>query len=190
MASKKTIRQYNKELERHAAAKHFLTISHIFFDHALRGFVLSVSEKFLLLQLTHDFILDGYAIISIHDFDSYRYSAFEKTSRKIFQQEGLIDKVGFDKELKLDDWAGILTMLKQYDYHVIIESDRKKEMAFHIGEVKKVTAKTVYLQHYSANGKWDKKATAIKLKDIRIVHFGDNYSTCFKRYMDAQDHNK
>lgn len=58
-------------------------------------------------------MLDGFAIIRLDDFDSIRHSSYERTQRKIFNSEGLLDNgFGFDKHLPLTSWTDIFKTLK------------------------------------------------------------------------------
>ncbi|MEX6691059.1 hypothetical protein QTN47_26355 [Danxiaibacter flavus] len=143
-----------------------------------------MSKHFLLLQLSYDFMLDGYAIIRLDDFDSIRHSSYERTQRKIFNAEGLLSTTyGFDKPLPLTNWIDILKTLKGYDFHVIVENINKNYLDFWIGEIKNVTAKSVSIHNYNPDGQFDDKPKNIRLNTISIVKFGDGYSTVFRKYL-------
>ena len=150
----------------------------------LSGFLIGMSKDFLLLQLDHDFIFDGYAIIKKDDFDSIGHSSFERTKEKIIKTEGLYGlHYGFDKPLPLTSWTDIFETLKSYDIHVIIENFRKDYVDFWIGEVKKATEKNISIHNYNPNGELDEKPKLLKFDSINIVRFGDKYSTTFRKYI-------
>jgi len=150
----------------------------------LSGFILGMSKKCLFLQLDNEFSLDGYAVIRLDDFDSIRHSSYERTQRKIISSEGLLaDGYGFEKDLPLKDWTDILKALKKYDIHVIIENIRNGELDFWIGQVTRVSAKSVSIHNYDPDGNLDEKPTAINLDTISILKFGDRYSTIFRKYL-------
>lgn len=150
----------------------------------LSGFILGMSKGFLFLQIGDDFLLDGYAIIRLDDFDSLRHSSYERTHRKIFSAEGILDSsYGFDKPLPLKSWTDILRKLKSYDLHVIIENINKDYLDFWIGEIKTVTGKSVSIHNYNPDGKLDDKPKNIKLETISVIKFGDRYSTVFRKYL-------
>jgi len=149
----------------------------------LSGFILGISKGFLFLQLDYDFMLDGYAIIRLDDFDSLRLSSYERTQRKIFNAEGILStSYGFDKVLPLTSWTEILKTLKSYDLHVIIENINKDYLDFWIGEIKNVTDKSVSIHNYNPDGLFDDKPKNIKLDTISTIKFGDRYSTVFRKY--------
>ncbi len=150
----------------------------------LSGFILGMSKGFLLLQLDYDFMLDGYAIIRLDDFDSIRHSSYERTQRKIFNAEGIFSTTyGFDRHLPLTTWTDILKTLKNYDLHVIVENINKDYLDFWIGEIKKVTDKSISIHNYNPDGQLDEKPKTIRLDTISIIKFGDRYSTIFRKYL-------
>jgi hypothetical protein len=150
----------------------------------LYGFILGMSTNFLLLQLDNEFSLDGYAVIRVDDFDGIRHSSYERTRRKIFNAEGLLDnRYGFDKSLPLTSWREILKVLKKYDIHVVIENINRDILDFWIGRIARVSTKSVSIQNYDPGGIFDEKPTKILFDTISILKFGDRYSTTFKKYL-------
>lgn len=150
----------------------------------LSGFILGLSKKFVFLQLDYDFMLNGFAIFRLDDFDSIRHSSYERTQRKIFKTEGLLDNgFGFDKHLPLTSWADIFKNLKKYNYHVIVENINKDYLDFWIGEIKSVTDKSVSIHNYNPDGELDDKPKNIKFETISVLKFGDRYSTTFRKYL-------
>src|ERR1700748_62021 len=100
MKEQEKIKQYNLMLQKYITKKSFVKIYRTVCgkEENLSGFILEMSKNFLLLQLDNEFALDGFAIISLNDFDSIRHSSYERTQRKIFSAEGLLaDGFGFGK---------------------------------------------------------------------------------------------
>jgi len=189
MTKREKIKEYDLQLQKYIDNKSFLKIFRAVCgeEENLSGFILAMSKNFLLLQLDYDFMLDGYAIIRKDDFDSIRHSSFERTQRKIFNAEGILaTSYGFDKALPLTGWADILKTLKKYDFHVIIENINKDYLDFWIGEIKKVTDKSVSIHNYNADGELYDKPTNIKFDTISVVKFGDRYSTVFRKYLKSK----
>ena len=171
-----------KYIDKKAFVKIFRTVCDK--EENLSGFILDMSKGFLFLQLDYDFMLDGYAIIRLGDFDSLRLSSYERTQRKIFNAEGIFStSYGFDKPLPLTNWTDILKTLKSYDLHVIIENINKGYLDFWIGEIKNVSDKSVRIHNYNPDGLFDDKPKNIKLDNISIITFGDRYSTIFRKYL-------
>jgi len=186
MTEREKIKDYNLMLQKYIDKKAFVKIFRTVCDKEenLSGFILDMSKRFLLLQLDHDFMLDGYAIIKLDDFDSIRHSSYERTQRKIFNAEGILTTTyGFDKYLPLTSWTEISKALKSYDLHVIVKNINKDHLDFWIGEIKTVTEKSMSIHNYNPDGQLDDKPKNIKLDTIRIIKFGDRYSTIFRKYL-------
>ncbi len=186
MAKPLKLKQYEKLLQKHIDNKNVIKISRTFFDKEenLFGFILAKSTAFLLLQLESEFILDGYIIINKHGFESIRHNKYDKTQQKILMAEGITAQhYGIDKQIELESWESILNSLKQYDYHVIIQSAKKDYLKFSIGPIVEVKKNHVLIKNYDPCGKFDHKATKIKLNSIIDIKFGDRYSTTFRKYL-------
>jgi hypothetical protein len=138
-----------------------------------------------LIQLNFDFILDGYAIIRKDDFDSIRCNKFDKTQKKIFKAEKILDtSYGITTSISITNWADILGSLKKWDYHIIVESiNKEEELDFFIGPIKRINEKSLSIHNYDPTGKLDKKPTNIKFNTISVIQFGDKYSTTFRKYL-------
>lgn len=90
---------------------------------------------------------------------------------------------GITNPINLESWSTIIKNLKNLDFHVIIKNVRKKYLEFNIGPIVKLTNKKVKINNYDPTGKLDEKPTSIAFEDIRIIKFGDKYSTIFRKYL-------
>jgi hypothetical protein len=151
----------------------------------LSGFLLDISNEFLLLQLEgRDFMLNGYAVIKKDDYDSIRCGKYEKTTKRILKAEGILNaSYSITTNIDLQSWTAILLDLKKNDYHIIIENINKDYLDFFIGPIKRVTKDSVSIQNYDPAGVLDIKPTSIKLNTIKNIKFGDRYSTIFRKYL-------
>lgn len=189
ITGRQKIKEYNLMLQKYIDKKNYVKIFRTVCgkEESLSGFILGMSKYFLFLQVDYDFMLDGYAIIRLDDFDSIRHSSYEMTQKRIYKSEGiLMSTYGFDKPLPLTSWADILRKLKSYDLHVIIQNINKDYLDFWIGEIKTVTEKSVNIHNYNPNGELDNKPKTIKFDTISIIKFGDRYSTTFRKYLKAK----
>ncbi len=192
MTQEEKIEKYELMLQRYVRNKSFVKISQTIgeTENDVSGFLIDISDDFLLIQNTLDFSLDGYVIIRQDDFDSIRHSDYERTQGKIYRAEGIIKKqYGLDVPISLLSWPEIFKSLKAADIHVIVENDNKDELEFWIGPVIKVNKNSVCIYNYDPNGKFDLKKT-IKYDTIRIVRFGDRYSTTFRKYLKSDSGKK
>lgn len=186
MKKSTTIKEYNLLLQKYIDSKAYVQIFRTVNgqEENLSGFILGMSKRLLLIQLNSEFMLDGYAVIRLDDFDSIRHSSYERTQRKILKAEGLLSNgYGFDRPLPLTSWTALLKALKSYDLHIIVENLNKDMLDFWIGPIKRVSEKTVSIHNYDPDGRLDDKPTAISLETISIVKFGGRYSTIFRKYL-------
>lgn len=186
MTEQEKILKYDLMLQKYIDNKSFIKIFRTVCDKEenISGFLLGMSKDFMFMQIDSDFMFDGYAIIRKDDFDNILYSSYERTQRKIFKAEGLLEKeYGFGEQLPLTNWTDIFNALKNYDYHVIIENINKDYLDFWIGQIMKVTDKSVSIHNYNPDGQLDEKPKSIKFSTISIVKFGDNYSKTFRKYL-------
>lgn len=186
MSNRKKIKEYDKYLKKLIEKQDFVKIkmSLLGEQEDKSGFILAMSKDFILLQVANEFALDGYAIITKYDFESIRCNKYDKTKKKILAAEGeLKNKYGIEKPINIESWSTVLSDLKNQDFHVIIRNIRKDYLEFNIGPIKKATNKKVKINNYDPTGKLDEKLTSINLEDIRIIQFGDNYSTIFRKYL-------
>lgn len=148
------------------------------------GFILKVSEKFLMVQESHNFTLDGIKIIPFNKILGTRHKKFEKTSEKIFSEEGLIN---FNQKIisntSLKNFESLFKSLKKQNFHCIVESSTKKKNIFSIGEILEINERYVVIKNYDATGKIEKKSDKILFKNIHFITFNDRYSLTFRKYL-------
>ncbi len=189
----KEIQAYDAFLQSHIDKRDFVKIYRKFNEREenISGFLLAISKDFLLLQVDNEFSLNGYAIIRKDQFDSLRCNKYDKTQKKIYIAEGLLENgYGIDKSISLESWQDIFKTLKLLDYHVIIECEDKEEPWFDIGPIKRVNKESVSIQYYDPTGQLESKLTSRKYSDITLVKFDDNYSKTFRKYLKPSKQSK
>ena len=189
----KEIKAYDAFLQSHIDKRDFVKIYRKFKEREenISGFLLAISKDFLLLQVDNEFSLNGYAIMRKDQFDSLRCNKYDKTQKKIYIAEGLLDNgYGIDKSISLKSWQDIFKTLKLFDYHVIIECEDKEEPWFDIGPIKRVNKESVSIQYYDPTGQLESKLSSRKYSDITLVKFDDNYSKTFRKYLKPSKQSK
>jgi hypothetical protein len=184
--NREKIKEYNLMLQKYIGNKSYVKIYRTICgeEENLSGFILGMSRNFLFLQLDREFTLDGYAVIRLNDFDSVRHSSYERTQQKILNAEGVLAKgYGFDKHLPLTSWADIFKALKSYDMHVIVENIKNNYLDFWIGQITRVSAKSMSIHNYDPDGTLDDKPSVMNFDTISTITFGDRYSTTFRKYI-------
>lgn len=153
-------------------------------DSSILGFIVKASDDFIMIEETNDFSLAGIKIIPYERISGIRHGLSDKVSKRIYLEEGLIKlnhKVINNTSLK--NFEGIFKSIKTQDFHCIIESKKKDQELFSIGEIVEVNDKSVVIKNYSSIGKIDKKARKINFKHIELINFNDNYSVIFRKYI-------
>lgn len=182
----KAIKKYDKLLRSCIDNKDIVKVERDFGegDVSVLGFLLDISQKFLLMQKEEDFYLDGYAIIPKGQFDSIRNNKFDKTHKKILAKEGITKRdYGIDIKVDLTDWPGVFKSLRKHDQYVIIECEDLDEPIFLIGPITRVGKKTVSVQYFDATGLLDEKPSAVNYSDITIVRFDERYINVFRKHL-------
>lgn len=151
---------------------------------SITGFILAKSDEFLFIQDVNDFRYDGYVLIRRPDFDTIKHGRNEQMIKKILKGEGMLGEAyGYKGRMPLSNWKAIFDTLKKEDTHAVIRSVYKDEAEFWIGPIKRATEKRVVIHHYDATGTFNTKATTLGYEEIRMVYFGDRYSTTFRKYL-------
>ena len=186
MTKQEKIEKYDLKLQKYIDNKSYVKICRTVCDNEenISGFLLGMSNDFIFIQVTSDFMFDGYALIRKDDFDRIRHSSYERTQRKIYKAEGLLnEEYGFKRNLPLTNWKDIFGALKEYDLHVIVENIKEDYLDFWIGEIVSVTNENVEIHNYDPNGILYEEPNEISFDSISIVKFGDSYSTTFRKYL-------
>ncbi|MDP9954573.1 hypothetical protein J2X97_000210 [Epilithonimonas hungarica] len=153
-------------------------------DSSIFGFIVKSSNEFLMIEETYDFSLAGTKIVPYKNIKSIRHNKFDKVSKMIFSEEGLIkfNQKVIDKT-SLKDFESLFRSIKKQNFHCIIESREKKIGYFSIGEILDINEKSVIIQNYDTTGKILKKPDKISFKNIKLINFNDNYSKTFRKYL-------
>ncbi|MBB4806317.1 hypothetical protein HNP38_001589 [Chryseobacterium defluvii] len=178
--------EFNKLIQKHIDKNNFVKIylSEESPDQSIFGFILKMSDEYLMVQETYDFTLAGIKIIPQERILSIRCNPYDKTQKKILSEEHLLK---FDQNIihhiSLRDAGTLFKSLKKQNFHCIVESTKKKKGRFSIGEILEVDDKFVFINNYDPTGKTGKKPHKISLKKIEMVTFNDNYTLIFRKYL-------
>ena len=168
--------------------KHIDRLSHVKVnlenDSSISGFIVKASDNFLMIEETNDFSLTGTKIVPYHRIAGIRHSLSDKILKRIYSEEGLIklnQKIIDNTSLK--DLESLFKSIKKQNFHCIVESRKKDQEIFSIGEILEVSEKSVIIKNYSPIGKIDKRPRKINFKNIELINFNDNYSVVFRKYL-------
>jgi hypothetical protein len=178
-------KEFNKLIQKHIDKNNFVKIylSEESPNESIFGFILKMSDEFLMIQEVHEFTLNGFRIIPQERVLSIRNSSSDKVFKKILSEEGIIktdQRIVNNTSLKNPE--SLFRSLKKQNFHCIVESS-KKNKKFSIGEILEIDDKSVTIKNYDPSGKIDKKPHKIQFKKIEMITFNDNYSLVFRKYL-------
>jgi len=186
MSKKKAIIRFDNLLKSNISRKNLVLIEREFKTGSadIYGYLLKVSDGFVLIHEYDDFELNGYSIIRQDQFESIRCNKIDRARRKIMDREGTLEvDLGIRYEVTLNDWASIFTSLKQQNLSVIVECEEKANAAFTIGPIASINKKSVSIRHFDASGILADTPTKISYKDITIVRFDERYINVYTKYL-------
>lgn len=183
MAKDLNEKEFKRLIQKHINKINFVRItlkneSYIF------GFIVKFSENFIMIEESSDFSLAGIKILPYESIKSIRHNKFDKISKYIYSEEGLIKfnhKIIDNTSLK--SFESLFKSIKKQNFHCIVESSKKNTDIFSIGEILEVNEKSVIIKNYDGAGKIDKKPSNIAFKNIDLINFNDNYSLVFRKYL-------
>lgn len=152
------------------------------------GFAIGISEEMLLLHEMVEFHLSGYAAMPIEEIRAVRSKKAERTMERIFEAEGLLDKVGADPIPPLNDWPDLLRWLRDQKQLVQVEffetmDPGYTDEAFAVGKITGLTNRSVGVLNFSTSGQWDLETTVIGYEKIKRVRWGTEYIRVFSKYL-------
>lgn len=181
-----TEKEFKKLIQKHIDKVNFVKVI-LEGDSSIFGFIVKYSDEFLMIEETYDFSLAGTKIVPYEKVKSIRHNKFDKVSKMIFAEEGLIkfNQKIIDKT-SLKDFESLFKSIKKQNFHCIVESRKKKIGFFSIGKILDVNEKSVTIQNYDVAGKIYEKPDEISFKSIELVNFNDNYSKTFRKYLKSK----
>ncbi|WP_143885410.1 hypothetical protein [Chryseobacterium binzhouense] len=176
-------KEFRKIVQKHIYRIDFVKVN-LKDDSSISGFLVKASDHFLMIEETYDFSLAGIKIIPLERVSGIRHGLSDKVSKMIYSKEGLIR---FNKKIikntLLTDFEAIFKSIRKQNFHCIVESRKKEQELFSIGEILEVNEKSIVINNYNPTGKINKKPRKINFKNIEIINFNDNYSIVFRKYI-------
>ncbi len=175
-----------KKIKKCCEKQNFIKISRKVAKHCYNtsnGYLVNFSDKFIIMQDCYDFKPTGFNIFPIKDIKKIRHNKYDKCYEKIMLSENETENIALKTKVDLTNFKSIFQSLKKQKKNVIVECENPKLDTFHIGVIKKVTDKSVFIHHFDATGLLDKKPTKIYYKDITRITFDDRYIDVFSKYL-------
>jgi hypothetical protein len=183
MSKDLTEKEFKKLIKKHIDRMHHIKVN-LEDDSSISGFIVKASDNFLMVEETNDFSLAGTKIVPYKRIIGIRHSLSDKALKRIYSEEGLIkldQKIISNTSLK--DFESLFKSIKKQNFHCVVESRKKGQEIFSIGEILEINDKSVIIKNYNPLGKIDKKPRKINFKNIELINFNDNYSVVFRKYL-------
>ncbi|MFD0963897.1 hypothetical protein [Pseudofulvibacter geojedonensis] len=173
-----------KKLKKHFENKTYarLTRKKGTFEGISTGFILNMSQDFILLQESDEFRILGYIIIPIKTIKHVRYNKNDKTYERILKLEGLLSNVKNKYNIELTNWNTISRDIMKTGLTIISECEHPSLNYFCIGHLKQINNKSIEINYFNAQGIFDKEYTKHKFKNITKLSFDDHYANVFSKY--------
>ncbi len=184
MKKQKVIEKLNKHCKERLYVR--LTRRKGTFEGTSSGFIINISDDFILLQESDEFRILGYQIIPIKIIKHVRYNKNDKTYERILKEEKLLHKVKAKYDIDLTDWKSITRDVKKTGLTVISECEDPEQDYFCIGKLKRINKKSISIRYFNAQGILDKENTKHQFKDITKLSFDDHYANVFSKYVKKQ----
>ncbi|WP_165247727.1 hypothetical protein [Paludisphaera soli] len=155
-------------------------------DWDVTGLVLAVGRRLVLLHQTRDFQLDGYVLLPLRDIARVRCTAVDRFAEKVLAGEGLMENVGADWDVPLDDPSRALAALKRRGDYIVIECESRfapEDDDFLIGPVVGLTDHEVAMRIFAPDGRWERDRSYVMLDTITQIQFDTPYINAFRKYL-------
>ncbi|PCI96324.1 MAG: hypothetical protein COB15_10635 [Flavobacteriales bacterium] len=174
-----------EKLKKHFTEKRYvrLTRKRDGFEGISTGFILGMSENFILIQDTDEFRILGYQIFPIDTIKHVRFNKNDKTYERILKEEGLLADVRLKHKINLTDWKSICKDIKKTGLTIISECEHPEIQSFCIGELKRINKKSISIRYFNAQGIYDNENTTNDFENITKLSFEDHYANVFSKYL-------
>lgn len=145
------------------------------------GFILDVSDSWVLFHSVECFHLDGYCVIRIDDIATAESGKFAQTLKRFLRAEGIMNEVGIETRIQLDDLQTIMESIRKLRKNVSISCDYTKTDDFFIGAIVRVGRTSVTLREFETTGKWASGTTNVAYRTVSMITFDDEYTNVWSR---------
>jgi len=149
----------------------------------LNGYILSVSEKLLLMHSFDDFEPDGYTICRIQDIVKLRHGPYEEWFDHILRSESLVEGLKLRHKIDLTSWTTAIRSVARHYKQMIVEcEDAQEDEDFYIGELVELRSRSIRFRDYDALGYWSPMPKSITIAEITKIQFDTPYIRIFSKY--------
>lgn len=149
----------------------------------VHGYLLDISDDWILVENISEFHLDGYSIVRKSDVKEIRYDKRDKYFEKILKLEGIKKNVSKKYDIDISDLHSIFNSLKKIKLNIIVECEEEGEEVFIIGKISQMGKNFVSMSYFDSCGKWNRQKYRIDYSKITIIRFDEEYINVFSKYV-------
>lgn len=173
--------EFHDYLHKLAQKKQFATFSlGTDSEESVSGFVLGLSERFLLLQVGYQKDGAGFMVLALDFIEKAKNVVFDTNMDLVQVQEGLREDALIVEKIDLSSWKTVLGSLQALGFPVIAEGWRRGETLFYVGPITKIGIRSVFIRHREAPENGEVHVVKFKYRYLERVTFGDTYSVGFR----------
>lgn len=152
----------------------------------LNGFILTMSDTWLLLWQFHDFYPDGFTMIRLDGITDYRSGKYEDFWTDMLRKEKIVDQLP-DPKIDLSSERTMLASLQETQKNFIVESEDPEEDIedFYLGRAVRILNTCIEFASFDGLGKWDDNLHTIAYDEVTRIQFDTPYANSFSRYTDG-----
>lgn len=159
----------------------YITIDNV--EKYIDGFVLDISNEFILVREFIDFKAKSLIIIPLNKVSKINYDKKQKNFTRILKLEKLVDNALIFDKITLESYAEIFRAIKKKHKYVIVEDVFEGESNFCIGEIARVNKASVSIYYFDIMGKVDNFTTTTPFKDIANIEYDSYYLNTFIKHL-------
>jgi hypothetical protein len=152
----------------------------------IQGFIISESDKLILIQYIYDFKSDGLMVLRKKDISELKTSNTDKFQTQLLKEEGVLSQIDFNLDYDLSSWENFLKAASKKHNLFILEEEKIGESKFNIGKILKIGANKVTMNYFTGVARWLDKPVEIKYKNLTCCQMQNSYLNVYERYFNKK----
>ncbi|NBB17105.1 hypothetical protein GVN21_17200 [Caulobacter sp. SLTY] len=148
-------------------------------DTSYDGFVIALSDAFVLLQNIESWRVDGVRVFPLGQIAEIRHDDVRKGQQAVLEWRG-VDRGDRYEWLDLGDFQALFESVRARGVTVVVHDEEVCDL----GVVIAATAAAVELRPIDTGGNWEDEPWSVSYDDIWHVGIGDDYSAVLRAYAD------
>ncbi|HTN46572.1 MAG TPA: hypothetical protein VL098_09510 [Flavipsychrobacter sp.] len=137
------------------------------------GIVIEYNEEWTLMKHNPvDYVVDGFLIINNKKVKGYKKDSEEKFKQKVIKLKTA--KLGnINTKIHLNNDENVFQTINSK--YKLVQFELKSENILYVGSIISIEDKCIYIRSLSPTAKWNKEHKKIRISDIRLIQFDNDY---------------